>query len=78
MPTYAASGGTSTELVHSFLALDCVPIPEGPDRCADEMMRVNQVPIVMVATFLDARIAQGQILNPKMDALVGRYLRGRF
>ncbi len=78
MPTYASSWGTTNELAYTFLALDCTPLDTGHARSDDEIIRVNHVPLREVNRFLDARVKQGQILNSKVDGLVGRYMSGRF
>lgn len=75
--TYASSGGTMDELAYGFIATDCVPLDSGHNRSTDEIIRVNHVPISEVENFLASRVWDGQILNPKMDSLIGRYVRSK-
>ena len=58
MPTYASSGGTTDEIAHTFLAMDCVPIDSGHERSDDEIIRVNHIPILEMVDFFTARISQ--------------------
>lgn len=75
MPTYASSGGTTNELAYGFIALDCIPLYTGHARSDDEIIQMNHIPLTEVDRFLESRMSQGQIFNPKMDALLGRFLK---